>query len=93
MIDDALQKKGLAALRRIEGQVRGVARMIEDRRYCIDIVTQASAAEAALHRVGAMVLRKHMETCVMEAFRSGRKGDAREKVDELMRVYGQCRAK
>jgi DNA-binding FrmR family transcriptional regulator len=91
MLDEKTQEKALAALSRIEGQVRGIAKMVTARRYCIDILTQTGAAEAALHRVGETVLQKHMETCVMEAFRSGSKKESREKIQELMSVYGRCR--
>jgi DNA-binding FrmR family transcriptional regulator len=67
--------------------------MVDDRRYCVDIITQTNAAEAALRRVGEIILRKHLETCVMEAFRSGKNGDAQEKVHELVQVYRRCRTR
>lgn len=93
MIDEKLEKDALKRLKRIEGQVVGVRKMIEDRRYCMDIVNQISAVEAALHKVSALVLRNHMETCVLSAFRSTDKDGVKQKVDELMRVYNNLRMK
>jgi DNA-binding FrmR family transcriptional regulator len=71
--------------------VAGIQKMISERRYCMDIVNQISAVEAALHKVSALVLRNHMETCVLSAFRSTNKADVRLKIDELMRVYNNLR--
>jgi DNA-binding FrmR family transcriptional regulator len=91
MIDDTLEKDALGRLKRIEGQVAGIRRMIGDRRYCMDIVNQISAVEAALHKVSALVLRNHMQTCVLSAFRSTDNSDVTSKIDELMRVYNNLR--
>jgi len=76
----------LKRLNRIEGQVRGLARMVEDDRYCIDIVTQIGAVRAALRRVEEEVLREHVAHCVEHAITSGDKTDQRRKVAELMEV-------
>ena len=76
-------------LSRIEGQVRGLAKMVEDDRYCIDIVTQISAVRAALRRVEEEVLRDHVAHCVEHAITSGNKADQREKIAELMAVIGR----
>jgi DNA-binding FrmR family transcriptional regulator len=73
-------------LRRIEGQVRGLARMVEDDRYCIDIVTQIGAVRAALRRAEEEILRDHVAHCVEHAISSGDKADQRRKVAELMEV-------
>ena len=80
----------LKRLGRIEGQVRGLARMVEDDRYCIDIVTQISAVRAALRRVEEEILREHVAHCVEHAIRSGDKDDQRQKVAELMDVMGRA---
>ena len=80
----------LKRLGRIEGQVRGLARMVEDDRYCIDIVTQISAVRAALRRVEEEILREHVAHCVEHAIRSGDKADQRQKVAELMDVMGRA---
>ena len=80
----------LKRLSRIEGQVRGLSRMVESDRYCIDIVTQISAVRAALRRVEEEILRDHVAHCVEHAFASGDKADQRRKVVELMDVMGRA---
>jgi len=76
----------LKRLSRIEGQVRGLGKMVEDGRYCIDVVTQISAVRAALRRVEEEVLRDHVAHCVEHAITSGNATDQRRKVAELMDV-------
>ena len=76
-------------LGRIEGQVRGLSKMVEEDRYCIDIVTQISAVRAALRRVEEEVLRDRVAHCVEHAIASGNKTDQREKITELMEVIGR----
>ncbi len=73
-------------LQRIEGQVRGIARMVDEDRYCIDIVTQISAVRAALRRLEEEILRDHVAHCVEHAIASGDKADQRKKIEELMAV-------
>jgi DNA-binding FrmR family transcriptional regulator len=77
-------------LNRIEGQVRGLARMVEDDRYCIDIVTQISAVRAALRRLEEEVLRDHVAHCVHQAITSGDQAEQRRKVSELMDVLSRA---
>jgi DNA-binding FrmR family transcriptional regulator len=79
----------LKRLSRIEGQVRGLGRMIDADRYCIDIVTQLSAVRAALRRVEEEVLRDHVAHCVEHAIASGNTGEQRQKVGELMDVLAR----
>ena len=76
-------------LGRIEGQVRGLSKMVEEDRYCIDIVTQIAAVRAALRRVEEEVLRDHVAHCVEYAISSGDKADQRRKIAELMAVIGR----
>lgn len=76
----ALQKR----LARIEGQVRGIARMVEDERYCIDVLTQLAAVQTALEAVGLKVLDEHVRHCVARALSSGDSADAGTKTDELL---------
>lgn len=76
----------LNRLARIAGQVQGVKRMVEEEKYCIDIVTQIQAARSALRSVELQILQKHMNHCVSDAFASGDPKDANEKMDELLRV-------
>jgi CsoR family transcriptional regulator, copper-sensing transcriptional repressor len=70
-----------ARLRRVEGQVRGVARMVEDDTYCVDVLTQISAIDKALRAVSLMLLGDHLEHCVADAIATG-SADAKEKVAE-----------
>ena len=79
----------LKRLKRIEGQVRGLARMVEEDRYCIDVVTQIGAVRAALRRVEEEILRDHVAHCVEHAIASGDKTDQRRKVAELMDVMAR----
>ncbi|HWX61177.1 metal-sensitive transcriptional regulator [Bradyrhizobium sp.] len=76
-------------LGRIEGQVRGLAKMVEEERYCIDIVTQISAVRAALRRVEEEVLKDHVAHCVEHAIASGDRADQRQKISELMAVVSR----
>jgi len=71
----------LERLRKIEGQVRGLQRMVEEDRYCLEILTQIAAARAALDRVGLKVLDGHARGCLASAIRSGQ---AEESIDELL---------
>jgi DNA-binding FrmR family transcriptional regulator len=80
----------LKRLKRIEGQVRGVARMVDQDRYCIDVVTQISAVRAALRKVEEEVLRDHVGHCVEGAIASGNKSQQRRKIAELMDVFGRA---
>jgi DNA-binding FrmR family transcriptional regulator len=77
-------------LSRIEGQVRGIARMVDEDRYCIDIVTQVAAVRAALRRVEEEILRDHVAHCVEHAIASGNKTDQRKKIEELMEVVSRA---
>jgi CsoR family transcriptional regulator, copper-sensing transcriptional repressor len=74
----------LKRLARIEGQVRGIAKMIEDDRYCIDILTQLGAVDTALEAVGIKVLEEHVKHCVAGALASGDPQQANEKSAELL---------
>lgn len=76
--------KLLDRLNRLEGQVRGVIRMIEDDRYCIDVLTQTQAIRAALVRVESQMLKDHMSHCIEGAIVSGNVGEQRKKAAELI---------
>jgi DNA-binding FrmR family transcriptional regulator len=80
----------LKRLNRIEGQVRGLSRMVEDDRYCIDIVTQLSAVRAALRRAEEEILADHVANCVEHAIASGNKTEQRRKITELMNVLSRA---
>jgi DNA-binding FrmR family transcriptional regulator len=88
MKDDT--RKGCASrLRKIEGQIRGVSRMIEEDRYCIDVLIQLRAVRAALRRVEDEVLNDHVAHCVEGAIASGDGAEQRRKVQELMTVLAR----
>lgn len=78
-------------LGRIEGQVRGIARMVDGDRYCIDVVTQIAAVQAALRRVEEEILRDHVAHCVEHAIESGNAKEQRQKIAELIDVLGRSR--
>ena len=80
----------LKRLSRIEGQVRGLSRMVEHDRYCIDIVTQLSAVRAALRGAEEEILADHVAHCVEHAIASGNKAEQRRKVTELMNVLSRA---
>jgi CsoR family transcriptional regulator, copper-sensing transcriptional repressor len=81
-----IKESCLKRLNRIAGQVRGLARMVEEDRYCIDIVTQVSAVRAALRRAEEEILRDHVTHCVEDAIVSGNRAEQRRKIAELMAV-------
>ncbi|TYB88408.1 metal-sensitive transcriptional regulator [Oceaniovalibus sp. ACAM 378] len=78
------KQKTLDRLARLEGQVRGVARMVEEDRYCVDILTQTAAIRSALKGVERLVLENHAKHCVEEAIGSGNPQDQQEKFNELI---------
>jgi DNA-binding FrmR family transcriptional regulator len=84
-----MKDKCLQRLSRIEGQVRGIARMVAEDRYCIDIITQIAAAQAALRKVEGELLQNHVNHCVEHAIASGSAEDQRQKVAELMEVLNR----
>ena len=81
----------IVALRRIEGQVRGVQGMIEDRKYCIDILTQISAIKGALSRVEEKILEKHFRNCVTDAVKGTSEKEKQQKMDEILKLIRQAR--
>jgi DNA-binding FrmR family transcriptional regulator len=85
-MNESVKAACLKRLSRIQGQVRGLSRMVEEERYCIDIVTQLSAVRAALRRVEQEILRDHVGHCVKHAMRSDDRADQERKIEELMDV-------
>ena len=90
-MDERLKKSQLARLGRIEGQVRGVARMVEEDRYCIDVLTQIRAVRAALDKVDQEILNDHLQHCVAHAFHAGSARERQTKIDELLEVLDKRR--
>ena len=87
MIDPKTKTQLDARLNRIAGQVAGIQRMLEQERYCVDIVQQVSAARAALAKVSALLLESHIHTCVSEALEGGDKAKKSEKIEELVGLF------
>ncbi|MDP3789316.1 MAG: metal-sensitive transcriptional regulator [Candidatus Omnitrophota bacterium] len=81
-----VHNENLPALNRIEGQIRGIRRMIGEGRYCIDIVNQILAAIHALYRVEEKIFARHIEGCVKRAFLSRSETEINKKIDEIMKV-------
>lgn len=86
MIDRSTQADTLKRLAKIEGQVKGLQRMVQEGRYCIDIIQQITAVRRALEQAALGVMRRHVDSCVSEAIRSK---DGHEKVTELMATIHQ----
>ncbi len=86
---DIAKSSVLKRLTRIEGQVRGLTRMVDEDRYCIDVVTQLSAVRAALRRAEEEILADHAAHCVEHAIASGNKAEQRRKVAELIEVIAR----
>ncbi len=89
MIDDETKGKAQGRLRRIEGQVQGLQRMIAADAYCVDILLQVSAVQGALEQVQKLLLGRHIESCVADALRSGSRTERQRKVDELLDVFSR----
>jgi DNA-binding FrmR family transcriptional regulator len=79
--------KILKNLNRVEGQIRGIGKMVEEERYCIDIVTQIAAAKAALARIESDLLRQHLSHCVHRAMNSRNASEQQKVIDELVGVF------
>lgn len=82
-------KPVITRLRRIEGQVGGLIRMVEENRYCVDVLTQINAVRAALHKVEKQILEDHVAHCVAHAFSHGDKDERRLKIEELVETIGR----
>ena len=90
-MDERIKKSQLARLSRIEGQVRGVTRMVEEDRYCIDVLTQIRAVRAAIDKVEQEILHDHLQHCVAHAFHGGSARDRQVKIEELIEVLDKRR--
>jgi CsoR family transcriptional regulator, copper-sensing transcriptional repressor len=88
-MNEATKSEIVKRLRRVEGQVGGLLRMVDDDRYCVDVLTQINAVRAALHKVEERILWDHVSHCVADAFASGDVTDQRIKVEELIATIGK----
>lgn len=90
-MNDATKESVRKRLRRIEGQVRGVVRMVEDDRYCIEVLTQVQAIKAALGRVESEMLKNHLGSCIETAITGGDPAEQRRKAAELIELLERAR--
>ncbi|MBI5166618.1 MAG: metal-sensitive transcriptional regulator [candidate division NC10 bacterium] len=89
MIDAETKKKALIRLKRIEGQVQGIQRMVEEEKYCVDILLQISAVQGALEQVSKIVMARHIESCVADTIASGSELERARKIEELIEVFSK----
>jgi DNA-binding FrmR family transcriptional regulator len=89
VVNDETKAKARGRLRRIEGQVQGLQRMLDNDAYCVDILLQVSAVQGALEQVQKLLLGRHIESCVADALRSGSKTERQQKVEELLDVFSR----
>jgi CsoR family transcriptional regulator, copper-sensing transcriptional repressor len=89
VLNEETRGKALGRLRRIEGQVQGLQRMIDSEAYCVDILLQVSAVQGALDQVQKLLLGRHIESCVADALRSGSKSERQQKIEELLDVFAR----
>ncbi len=81
----------IVALKRIEGQVRGLQNMIEDRRYCVDIITQLYSIIGALYGVGNQIFKRHIESCVVNALKGRSESEKQKKINEVIELISKFR--
>lgn len=91
MIQATTHEGQLEYLKKIEGQIRGIQKMIEDRRYCVDIVTQIHSIIGALYRVENEVFRKHIDGCVINALKGKSQTEKQKKIDEVIELISRFR--
>jgi DNA-binding FrmR family transcriptional regulator len=89
MLCESERKKVVTRIKRVEGQVAGIRRMIDEEKYCVDVLLQISAVQGALARIGEKVLGAHIETCVSRALASDDEEERQMKIEELMEVFGR----
>ena len=89
MMDAETKQRALGRLRRIEGQIQGVQRMIDEDKYCVDIMLQISAIQGALDQVSKILLARHMESCVVDSLKAGTEKQRSRKIEELIDVFSR----
>ena len=88
-VDPEIKRAVLNRLKRIEGQIRGLQRMVEEERYCADVITQVSSVQEALRGTAKSLLHNHLKHCATQALRSGDPGQAESMYAELMELMGR----
>lgn len=91
MMNEKQSKDVSTRLKRIEGQVRGIIKMLEDGRYCIDILSQTRAIVSGIRKVEDLIMYQHLQTCVADSMKSDIKEDKDQKIDEIMEVLSKFR--
>ena len=91
MIQATTHEEQLDYLKKIEGQIRGIEKMIEDKRYCPDIITQIHSIIGALYRVENEVFRKHVDGCVISALKGKSGSEKQKKIDEVIELISRFR--
>lgn len=86
-MDDDTKRRAVTRLRRIGGQVQGIQRMLEEDKYCVDVLLQVAAVQGALEQLAKLVLGRHIESCVQAAFRTGGRRARARKIEELMTLF------
>ncbi len=89
MMDAETKAKALGRLRRIEGQVQGIHRMVEGDKYCVEVLLQLSAVQGAVEQMHKLVLGQHIESCLSEAIRSSTARERQRKVNEVLDVFAR----
>ncbi len=91
MIDEDHKKDVTTRLKKIEGQIRGIHRMVDENRYCIDILSQTRAVVAAIRKVEDLIMFQHLHSCVVDSMRSDNEADKNKKIDEIMELLSKHR--
>jgi len=91
MKQSTTHEEQLEFLKKIEGQVRGIQKMIEEKRYCIDIVTQIHSVIGALYRVEGQIFKKHLDGCVINALKGKSESEKQKKIEEIIELISRFR--
>lgn len=89
MMDEETKQRALARLRRIGGQIQGVQRMIDEDKYCVDIMLQISAIQGALEQVSKILMARHIQSCVQDSMKAGSRKERARKIEELIGVFSR----
>ena len=89
MMDADTKRQALGRLRRIVGQVQGVQRMVEEEKFCVDVLLQISAVQGALEQVAKIIMTRHIESCVLDSLKAGSERERSQKIDDLIRVFAR----
>ena len=91
MMHEKQKKEVSLRLSKVEGQIRGIRKMIDEDRYCIDVLSQTRAVTAAMRKIEDLIMEQHLNTCVLNSMKSGDKEDQKEKISEIMDVLSKFR--